>query len=67
MFSTKIQAVCCSPLNSIALRLLQTESQMNMFLTMMEGVDMTSITPSMNVNVEPFFDIKVRTAPIRVH
>lgn len=40
-------------------RLLQVESQMNMFLTMMEGVDMSSITPSISIDVEPFYDIKV--------
>ncbi|EJK76295.1 hypothetical protein THAOC_01949, partial [Thalassiosira oceanica] len=55
---TKIEVVS-SPLKSIALRLLQVESQMNMFLTMMEGVDMSSITPSISIDVEPFYDIKV--------
>lgn len=60
MLPTKIEVVS-SPLKSIALRLLQVESQMNMFLTMMEGVDMSSITPSISIDVEPFYDIKVRT------
>ena len=61
MLPTKIEAVSYRLNFSIALRLLQVESQMNMFLTMMEGVDMSSINPSMNIGVEPFYDIKVLT------